>query len=148
MILYGDNNNWFAAYAFWLLKYYGHSDVRLINGGRKKWIAEGKPLSADVPRYGSKTYRVSKIEADLRALREFVAGASRNRRMVWSMFALTMNTPERFLHLLDCRNYPCGADIFLARRISHGLRQSTRMEHSNQLPTSEHCMKAKGLCLD
>ena len=44
IILYGDNNNWFAAYAFWQLKYYGHKDVRLMNGGRKKWIEEKRPL--------------------------------------------------------------------------------------------------------
>jgi thiosulfate/3-mercaptopyruvate sulfurtransferase len=73
LILYGDNNNWFAAYAFWLLKYYGHADVRLINGGRKKWVAEGKPLTTDVPHYGTKSYKVSKVETDLRALRDFVA---------------------------------------------------------------------------
>lgn len=45
----GDNNNWFAAYVFWQLKYYGHKDVRLIDGGRKKWIAEQRPLTTDVP---------------------------------------------------------------------------------------------------
>ena len=43
IILYGDNNNWFAAYAYWLLKIYGHEDVRLMDGGRKKWLAEGRP---------------------------------------------------------------------------------------------------------
>ena len=43
--LYGDNNNWFAAYALWQLKYYGHKDVRLINGGRKKWLEEKRPLT-------------------------------------------------------------------------------------------------------
>src|SRR3954471_22266276 len=43
--IYGDNNNWFAAWFFWLLKYYGHKDVRLVNGGRAKWIAEGRPLT-------------------------------------------------------------------------------------------------------
>jgi thiosulfate/3-mercaptopyruvate sulfurtransferase len=45
--VYGDNNNWFAAWFFWLLKYYGHKDVRLVNGGRAKWIAEGRPLVTD-----------------------------------------------------------------------------------------------------
>ncbi len=74
LILYGDNNNWFAAYAFWLLKYYGHTDVRLINGGRKKWVAEGKPLVTSVPRYETKSYKVTKVETDFRALRDFVAG--------------------------------------------------------------------------
>ena len=47
VLLYGDNNNWFAAYAFWQLKYYGHKDVRLMNGGRKKWLAEKRPLTTE-----------------------------------------------------------------------------------------------------
>src|SRR2546429_1363849 len=47
ILLYGDNNNWFAAYALWKLKLYGHKDVRLINGGRKKWLAEKRPRTKD-----------------------------------------------------------------------------------------------------
>ena len=72
IILYGDNNNWFAAYAFWLLKYYGHKDVRLINGGRKKWIDEGWPLTTDVPQPAWTTYKVTKPDTNIRALRNFV----------------------------------------------------------------------------
>jgi thiosulfate/3-mercaptopyruvate sulfurtransferase len=49
VVLYGDNNNWFAAWAFWQLKIYGHKDVRIMNGGRKKWLAEGRPLSTEKP---------------------------------------------------------------------------------------------------
>jgi len=49
VVLYGDNNNWFAAWAFWQLKIYGHADVRIMNGGRKKWMEEGRPLTTDVP---------------------------------------------------------------------------------------------------
>ena len=49
VILYGDNNNWFAAWALWQLKIYGHADVRLMNGGRKKWVAEGRDLTNDAP---------------------------------------------------------------------------------------------------
>ena len=49
MILYGDNNNWFAAWAFWQLKIYGHQDVRIMDGGRKKWLAEGSELSTEKP---------------------------------------------------------------------------------------------------
>lgn len=74
LILYGDNNNWFAAYAVWLLKYYGHSDVRLINGGRKKWVAEGKPLTEHFPLYPRSTYTVASINAELRVTRDYVMG--------------------------------------------------------------------------
>ena len=50
-MLYGDRNNWFAAYTYWYLKYYGHNNVKLMNGPREKWISEGRPTSTDVPEY-------------------------------------------------------------------------------------------------
>lgn len=59
LILYGDNNNWFAAWALWQLKMYGHEDVRLMNGGRKKWLAEGRPLTQEVPAVKPVSYRAS-----------------------------------------------------------------------------------------
>ena len=49
VVLYGDKNNWFAAYAYWYLKIYGHQDVRILNGGRQKWIDEGRELTTDAP---------------------------------------------------------------------------------------------------
>jgi len=67
ILLYGDNNNWFAAWAFWQLKIYGHKDVRLINGGRKKWIMEGRPFSKDAPNITRKTYRASEPNFSIRA---------------------------------------------------------------------------------
>ncbi|MDP9275048.1 MAG: rhodanese-like domain-containing protein, partial [Chloroflexota bacterium] len=57
IVAYGDNNNWFAAWFFWLLKYYGHRDVKLVNGGRAKWIAEKRPLSNETPSYSKAEYR-------------------------------------------------------------------------------------------
>jgi thiosulfate/3-mercaptopyruvate sulfurtransferase len=72
VVLYGDNNNWFAAYAFWLFKYYGHEDVRLVNGGRKKLVAENAQLSTDVPSHPKTNYKVSKVNADLRADRDYI----------------------------------------------------------------------------
>src|ERR1700730_1149259 len=56
IVLYGDNNNWFAAWAFWQLKIYGHDDVRIMDGGRKKWLAEGRDLSTDAPAPATATY--------------------------------------------------------------------------------------------
>ncbi len=50
VILYGDNHNWFAAFALWQFELYGHRDVALVNGGRKKWIEEGRALSTEMPR--------------------------------------------------------------------------------------------------
>jgi len=68
IVLYGDNNNWFAAWAFWQLKMYGHSDVRIMDGGRKKWIAEGRELKTDKPKVEAKTYKASGPDSSLRAL--------------------------------------------------------------------------------
>ncbi len=58
VILYGDNNNWFAAWALWQMKIYGHSDVRLMDGGRRKWLEEGRELTTDVPQIARSSYTV------------------------------------------------------------------------------------------
>jgi thiosulfate/3-mercaptopyruvate sulfurtransferase len=70
IILYGDNNNWFAAYGLWQLKYYGHKDVRLINGGRKKWAEEKRPLTTDAAKVASATYRAAGPDESIRARKE------------------------------------------------------------------------------
>src|SRR5439155_14308280 len=67
VILYGDNNNWFAAFAFWLFKIFGHQNVQLLNGGRKKWEAEGRPLVKETPSYPRSSYRASEPDLSLRA---------------------------------------------------------------------------------
>lgn len=76
VVLYGDNNNWFAAFAFWILKIYGHADVRLMNGGRKKWaFGEGRPLTTDRPVHPPAIYRAKPADQTLRAYREEVRDA-------------------------------------------------------------------------
>ena len=75
VVLYGDNNNWFAAWAFWQLRYYGHQDVKLMNGGRAKWAAEGRPLSSDAASPASVTFNVSSTNEDIRAYRDYVLQA-------------------------------------------------------------------------
>ena len=67
IVLYGDNNNWFAAWAVWQLKIYGHDDVRIMDGGRKKWLAEGRELSTDTPSVQPKTYKAGAPDLSLRA---------------------------------------------------------------------------------
>jgi len=74
VIVYGDNNNWFAAWFVWNLKYYGHKDVRLINGGRKKWQDEGRELVTDAPSVKAATYRAGQPNKAIRALRDEVLG--------------------------------------------------------------------------
>jgi len=67
IVLYGDNNNWFACWAFWQLKIYGHDDVRIMDGGRKKWLAEGRDLAADKTSFPSKSYKTKAPDMTLRA---------------------------------------------------------------------------------
>jgi len=67
IVLYGDSNNWFAAWALWQLKIYGHQNVKLLNGGRKKWIAEGRELTEEVPSYPATQYHAKDPDLSLRA---------------------------------------------------------------------------------
>jgi thiosulfate/3-mercaptopyruvate sulfurtransferase len=67
IVIYGDNNNWFAAWAFWQLKLYGHADVRIVNGGRKKWIEEGRELTTEKASVPRKTYRAREGDWGIRA---------------------------------------------------------------------------------
>jgi thiosulfate/3-mercaptopyruvate sulfurtransferase len=69
VILYGDNNNWFAAWALWQFKYHGHKDVRLMNGGRKKWELEKRELTTDVPRTMQSNYSIPPTDESIRAYR-------------------------------------------------------------------------------
>jgi thiosulfate/3-mercaptopyruvate sulfurtransferase len=80
ILLYGDNNNWFAAYAFWQLKYYGHQNVKLINGGRKKWLEEKRALTKDAAQVPQTTYRVSRTDESVRAFRDDVLAIVQSRK--------------------------------------------------------------------
>lgn len=79
IVVYGDNNNWFAAWAFWLLKYYGHKDVRLMDGGRAKWVAEGRELVIDAPTHATTTYKAKGPDESVRALRDLVLDATKKK---------------------------------------------------------------------
>jgi thiosulfate/3-mercaptopyruvate sulfurtransferase len=75
IVLYGDRNNWFAAYTYWYLRYYGHDNVRLVNGPREKWISEGRPTSADVPSYDPQQFTAREGNEAIRARRDEVLSA-------------------------------------------------------------------------
>jgi thiosulfate/3-mercaptopyruvate sulfurtransferase len=70
IVLYGDNNNWFAAWAYWQLKLYGHRDIRILNGGRKYWLDHGLALSVDEPSYPATGYDLPEPDFSLRAFRD------------------------------------------------------------------------------
>ncbi|HEX6679818.1 MAG TPA: sulfurtransferase [Gaiellaceae bacterium] len=75
VVLYGDKNNWFAAYAYWYLKIYGHVDVRLLDGGRQKWTDEGRELTAEIPQPERAEYGATERDESIRTYRDAVKGA-------------------------------------------------------------------------
>jgi thiosulfate/3-mercaptopyruvate sulfurtransferase len=78
IVLYGDRNNWFAAYTYWYLRYYGHDRVLLLNGPREKWIADGRPVSAEAPGYAPASFTAQPGDDAIRARREEVLAAIGN----------------------------------------------------------------------
>ncbi len=82
IILYGDNNNWFAAYAFWILEMYGHTNLKLMDGGRKKWLDEGKPTTTDASAASTSSYKASDPNLTLRAMQREVQDAMGKSAMV------------------------------------------------------------------
>jgi thiosulfate/3-mercaptopyruvate sulfurtransferase len=92
LVIYGDNNNWFAAWALWQAKIYGHSDVRLMNGGRKKWLAEGRELSTEAPALQQTRYQAKPADLSLRAFLPQVQEAAARR----SAALVDVRSPQEF----------------------------------------------------
>jgi thiosulfate/3-mercaptopyruvate sulfurtransferase len=82
VILYGGNNNWFAAYAYWYFRLYGHQDVKLLDGGRKRWELDSRELVTEVPHRPATSYKAKEQDASIRALRDEVVSAIGNRNLV------------------------------------------------------------------
>ena len=112
IILYGDNNNWFAAWAFWQLRYYGHRDVRLMNGGRALWLAENRPVTTETPAHAATEYRITAENAELRALRDYVLHAVQNG----SHALVDVRSPDEFSGAL---NAPANAPQEGSQRNGH-----------------------------
>jgi thiosulfate/3-mercaptopyruvate sulfurtransferase len=81
-VLYGGNNNWFAAYAYWYFRLYGHRNVKLLDGGRKKWELESRPLVTDVPARPRARYHAAEPDTSIRAFRDEVLAAIGKRNLV------------------------------------------------------------------
>jgi thiosulfate/3-mercaptopyruvate sulfurtransferase len=94
VVLYGDNNNWFAAWAFWQLKMYGHQDVRIMDGGRKKWLAEGRDLETTVPKTAAaaRAYQATGPDYSLRAFLPQVQQAQKSATAVM----IDVRSPQEF----------------------------------------------------
>ncbi|MGI8824585.1 MAG: sulfurtransferase [Chloroflexota bacterium] len=122
VVLYGDKNNWYATYTFWLLKLYGHADVRVMDGGRVKWEQEGREWSRQEPRHESGDYRAQEPDTAIRAFRDEVFRQSEENKPL-----IDVRSPAEYkgelLHMLD---YPQegaqrGGHIPRARNIPWGM---------------------------
>src|SRR2546422_1618316 len=92
IVLYGDFNNWFAAFAFWVFKYYGVANVVLLNGGRKKWIEQDLPVTKDVPSFPTTTFRAKEPDESLRVYLAYVREAYKQAGKV----LVAVRGPEEF----------------------------------------------------
>ncbi len=102
VVFYGDKNNWFACYAFWLFEYYGHEKLRIMNGGRQKWVQEDRPLVKDVPLYPPTSYRAKAPRPGVRAFRDDVFKHVEERKPL-----VDVRSPQEFSgELLHMPNYP------------------------------------------
>jgi thiosulfate/3-mercaptopyruvate sulfurtransferase len=92
VVLYGDNNNWFAAYALWQLKYFGHKDARLMNGGRKKWELEKRPFTTDAAKIAPANYHAGRPDENVRARRELIFDTLDKK----SRYLVDVRSPDEF----------------------------------------------------
>jgi thiosulfate/3-mercaptopyruvate sulfurtransferase len=91
VILYGDRNNWFAAYTYWYLKYYGHDNVKLLNGPRERWISEGRPTTTELPDFAPATFSAKPGDEAIRARRDDVLSALSDARVL-----VDVRSPQEF----------------------------------------------------
>ncbi|HEY7675484.1 MAG TPA: sulfurtransferase [Candidatus Methylomirabilis sp.] len=125
VILYGDNSNWFATYAYWVLKHYGHQDARIMNGGRKKWIDEGRPLTKEASRIAPARYTARDPDPAIRAVRDLVVETAlkRNRGLV------DVRSPREFSgELLAPENLP-----------QEGAQRGGHVPGAANIPWGENC---------
>jgi thiosulfate/3-mercaptopyruvate sulfurtransferase len=110
VVFYGDRNNWWAAYAYWFFKLNGHDRAKIMNGGRQKWIAEGRPLTQEVPHYAPTQYPVPAVRDEIRALQpevlEFIGGGAA-RGLPAGRSLVDVRSPREYSgELLHMADYP------------------------------------------
>ena len=102
VVFYGDKSNWFACYALWLFQYYGHKNVKIMNGGRAKWEQEKRPLTKDVPSYAHTSYQAKEADATIRAFRDEVLKQSSSKKPL-----VDVRSPKEYSgELISMPNYP------------------------------------------
>lgn len=102
VVFYGDKGNWFACYAFWIFQYYGHKNVRIMNGGRTKWLQEQRPLSKEVPSYPPTRYKAQEPDKAIRAYRDDVFAHLKEGKPL-----VDVRSPKEYSgEMLHMPNYP------------------------------------------
>lgn len=102
VVFYGDKNNWFATYALWLFRYFGHEHLKIMNGGKAKWEMENRPLTREVPDYPETEYKAKDPDNSIRAFRDEVLEHSKNRRPL-----VDVRSPKEYSgELIHMPNYP------------------------------------------
>lgn len=102
VVFYGDKSNWFACYAFWLFEIYGHADRKIMNGGRAKWVAEGRPLTREIPQYPRSVYVAKPANYSIRAFRDEVLDFVRAEKAL-----VDVRSPQEYAgELLHMPGYP------------------------------------------
>jgi thiosulfate/3-mercaptopyruvate sulfurtransferase len=124
VVLYGDNNNWFAAWALWQMKMYGHKDVRIMNGGRKKWLAEGREVSAGVPAPAAATYQPTGPDNSLRAYLDQVQAALQGR----SHAMVDVRSPQEFT-----------GEILAPPGLPETCQRGGHIPHARSIPWGKAC---------
>lgn len=102
LVFYGDKSNWFACYALWLFQYYGHQNVKIMNGGRLKWEKENRPLVKEVASYGKTAYRAKEADQSIRAFRDEVLKQSNAKKPL-----VDVRSPKEYSgEMIHMPNYP------------------------------------------
>ncbi len=133
IVLYGDRNNWYAAYSFWLFTMYGHKNMKLMNGGRTKWEAENRPMTKEVPHFSATEYHAQPMDESIRAYREDVASGLKQP----GRGLIDVRSPQEYTgELLHMVNYPQeGAQRggHISRREEHSLVEGRQRKRHLQV---------------
>jgi thiosulfate/3-mercaptopyruvate sulfurtransferase len=124
VVLYGDSNNWFAAWAVWQMKMYGHADVRIMDGGRKKWLAEGREVSTEVPAPGSASYKATGPDNSMRAFLDQVMAAYEGR----SQHMVDVRSPAEFT-----------GEILAPPGLPETCQRGGHIPHARNIPWGKAC---------
>ena len=136
LVFYGDKSNWFATYALWLFQYYGHRNLKIMDGGRAKWVQEARALSKDEPSYPATTYQAQNPDETIRAFREQVFAQIEKKRPL-----VDVRSPQEYSgELIAMPNYPQeGAQRggHIPGAVSIPWSKATNPENSTFLPPEE-----------